>query len=86
MPGKFHGLSSLVGYSPWGCKELDTTERLSLSLHLGRPVSSTVAGRHGKRKAMRTLYKDTTKPTYCTGGPELHAKEDLGSGRLVKGI
>ena len=22
----------LVGYSPWGCKELDTTERLTLSL------------------------------------------------------
>ena len=21
---------SLVGYSPWGCKELDTTERLTL--------------------------------------------------------
>ena len=21
-----------MGYSPWGCKELDTTERLTLSL------------------------------------------------------
>ena len=26
MPGKFHGWRSLVGYSPWGRKELDTTE------------------------------------------------------------
>ena len=26
LPGKFHGLGSLVGYSPWGHKELDTTE------------------------------------------------------------
>ena len=25
------GQGSLVGYSPWGCKELDTTERLSPS-------------------------------------------------------
>ena len=25
LPGKFHGL---VGYSPWGHKELDMTERL----------------------------------------------------------
>ena len=24
--GKFHGLRSLVGYSPWGRKELDMTE------------------------------------------------------------
>ena len=28
LPGKSHGLKSLVGYSPWGCKESDTTERL----------------------------------------------------------
>ena len=29
LPGKFHGQSSLAGYSPWGHKELDTTEWLS---------------------------------------------------------
>ena len=23
-PGEFHGQRSLAGYSPWGCKELDT--------------------------------------------------------------
>ena len=28
LPGKAHGRSSLVGYSPWGHKELDTTEQL----------------------------------------------------------
>ena len=28
LPGKSHGLRSLIGYSPWGHKELDTTERL----------------------------------------------------------
>ena len=26
LPGKYHGQTSLVGYSPWGCKELETTE------------------------------------------------------------
>ena len=26
LPGKFHGRRSLVGYSPWGGKELDMTE------------------------------------------------------------
>ena len=25
LPGKSHGQRSLVGYSPWGCKELDMT-------------------------------------------------------------
>jgi len=29
LPGESHGQRSLVGYSPWGHKELDTTERLT---------------------------------------------------------
>ena len=28
LPGKSHGQRSLVGYTPWGCKESDTTEQL----------------------------------------------------------
>ena len=28
LPGKSHGQRSLEGYSPWGRKESDTTERL----------------------------------------------------------
>ena len=39
LPGESHGQRSLVGYSPWGHKELDTTERLhflSLSCIAGR--------------------------------------------------
>ena len=26
LPGKFHGLRSLVGYSPWGCKETQLSD------------------------------------------------------------
>ena len=29
LPGKFHGQRSLVGESPWGLRESDTTEGLS---------------------------------------------------------
>ena len=32
LPGKFHGQRSLVGYSPWGHKESDTTEQLHFHL------------------------------------------------------
>ena len=32
LPGEFHGQRNLAGYSPWGCKELDTTEQPTLSL------------------------------------------------------
>ena len=34
LPGEFHGQRSLVDYSTWGCKQLDMTEWLTLSLHL----------------------------------------------------
>ena len=35
LPGESHGQRSLVGYSPWGCKDSDTTEGLTLSLSAG---------------------------------------------------
>ena len=34
LPGKSHGWRSLVGCSPWGRKELDTTERLPFHFSL----------------------------------------------------
>ena len=33
LPGKSHAQRSLVGYSPWGHKELDVTERLNHHHH-----------------------------------------------------
>ena len=30
LPGESHGLRSLVGYSPWGRKESNTTKRLGM--------------------------------------------------------
>ena len=35
LPGESHGQRSLVGYSPWGRKESDKTEGLTLSLFSG---------------------------------------------------
>ena len=34
LPGKSHGRRSLVGYSPWGQEELDTTARLHFHFSL----------------------------------------------------
>ena len=34
LPGKSHGWRSLAGYSPWGCTESDTTERLHFHFSL----------------------------------------------------
>ena len=34
MPGKAHGWKSLVGYSPWGREESDTTEQPHMECYL----------------------------------------------------
>ena len=34
LPGESHGRRSLVGCSPWGCEESDTTERLNFHFSL----------------------------------------------------
>ena len=40
LPGKSHGQRSLVGCSPWGHEQLDTTKRL----HFHFPLSCTGEG------------------------------------------
>ena len=40
LPGKSHGWWNLVGYSPWGHKELDMTERLHFTSLYGWPSHS----------------------------------------------
>ena len=43
LPGKSHGQRSLVGCSPWGCKEWDTTEGLHFhTLEKGMATHSSV--------------------------------------------
>ena len=34
LPGKSHGQRSLVGYSPWGCKMIDTTKHTHTQGHI----------------------------------------------------
>ena len=46
LPGEFHGQRSLVGCSPGGCKELDTTERLTHAHFLGKSKNIYVGKGH----------------------------------------
>ena len=34
LPGEFHGQRSLVAYSPWGRKELDISEQITVIQYL----------------------------------------------------
>ena len=44
FPGKPHGWRSLVGYSPWGRKESDTTERLHFTSFIEETILSPLCG------------------------------------------
>ena len=77
LPGKSHGQRSLVGCSPWGCKESDTTERLHFHFSLscfgegnGNPLQCSCLENPRDRGAWwaavflgRTESQDTTKVT-----------------------
>ena len=52
LPEKFNGQRSLAGYSPWGCKELHMTERLSTHTYTQVIRLSKV----GQRKAIIMPY------------------------------
>ena len=50
LPGEFHAQRGLVGYSPWGCKKLDMTDWLTISLFL-----------KGLKFCSQTDFKDSSK-------------------------
>ena len=72
LPGKSHGQRSPVGYSPWGCKESDMTERLHFHLFMARGQGSFKVnsfGRKtsgGKRKKNHYLQFTETKKNTAT--------------------
>ena len=51
LPGKFHGQRSLVGYSPWGQKESDTTKQLGTHRGGGREGSEHRLEKSNRRDA-----------------------------------
>ena len=65
LPEEFHGQRSLAGYSPWGCREWDMTERLTLSLsrHIFYPF----------------LFRWTFRLLPCLGYYKQHCSEHWGT-------
>ena len=65
--GKSHGQRSLVGYSPWSCKELDVTERLSGCKNAACPWSTWT----DIRKTQRTWFPPGCVPLGAQPGTPL---------------
>ena len=57
LPGKCHGQRSLEGYSPWGRKESDTNEQLTLLfVILGQEKNSKAMPYFTERKRFYTVF------------------------------
>ena len=92
LPGKFHGWRSLVGYSPWGRKELDMTEWLHLYESLkGWDDSIPQIWGNPQKKAEATLKEALTQaPALRLPDPEkalqlyVHEKEGIALGVLTQ--
>ena len=56
LPEEFHGQRSLVGYSPWGCKQSDMTERLTLSLSLRTHITNILCEGMGLKMLIGDLF------------------------------
>ena len=61
LPGKSHRWRSLVGYSPWDCKELDVTEWLHFTLKKDKKQEKKRTDRDGTdRKYNRMIVLNST--------------------------
>ena len=63
LPGKFHGQRSLAGYSPWGHKELDVTDRLSTHRHTEYTMKN--ARLHESQAGITTARKNSNNLRYA---------------------
>ena len=68
LPGKSHEWRNLVGHSPWGNKELDTTEQLhflSFSLETMRLITLCWLEIHGYKLQGSPLHFECPSPFSC---------------------
>ena len=89
QPGEFHGQKCLADYSPWGCKESDMMEWLTLSLLFrqqatglfGVHASSHIAENSTMTRLQKTHVKPGVWPRLCNN---LEGWDGEGGGREVQ--
>ena len=59
LPGESHGQRSLVGCSPWGRKESDTTDQLTLS-SINKLLKGTMTNLRPSGQRLRRLFQNDT--------------------------
>jgi len=63
LPGESHGQRSLIGYSPWGCKESGMTEQLTLSFPFHNQLIKETQGSSSSPVYQLSLWKHVLAPS-----------------------
>ena len=77
LPGKSHRQRSLIGYSPWGCKESDTTEQIHF--HQGRKRKTRESWLH-----LLFLSSFTSKQPTCSNDTQKGILPSIHSTKYIK--
>ena len=81
LPGEPHGQRRLASYSPWGCKELDTTERARAHTHTHTHTHRMALSDQMLTKAKKDVCRDR-KREYREAKTIFHAKRDRQTCRI----
>ena len=65
LPGKSHGLRTLVGYCPWSCKESNVTEHTHTHTHTAAAAAAGCPGLSHIPMAEIELKSDSTQHVCC---------------------
>ena len=66
LPGESHGQRNLAGYIPWGCKELELTEQLSMHAQSYSNQNSVVLAQKQTYGSVQQDREPRNKPTHLT--------------------
>ena len=80
MPGESHGQRSLVSYSPWGCKELDTTEQLTHTHTKTPSQGDRQTDRDRETEAERGRYRERSRHEIGTSETRLRVTGEVKAG------
>ena len=81
LPGEFHGQRSLVGYTPWGGKEVDTAEWLTLSLFHTHSCSCSIRFWQKRTRKWTTLLSGSNSPATKMRGKHQNLNTDRNTKR-----
>ena len=87
LPGKSHGPRNLVGYSPWGRKELDTTDHARTKyINISKSVAHLNMNVHINKNQLKLYKKLVSKLGFFASSVVKYLPANAGDSGLIPGL